>query len=133
MDDKTITVDELIRMFVAMSFFQGQRIFQFSDIYQYIERCFRNESSEYRSKIFFPNLINEAGDTIEELRKDNTISYVYPKGEYGMYCINNKIDFLELSRMDKKFIDDMIKVFYDIIGGEPYMMTLKLSRPPKRI
>ena len=128
MDDKTITVDELVRMFVAISFLHEQRIFKFIDIYEYIKRCYRYEDSFYRDEVVFLDLINEAGDTIDELIKDETISYVYPDGDNGMYFINNKINIVELSKLDEDYIKDMENIFFDILGGMTYMVTLKLSK-----
>ena len=35
-EERIISVNELIKMFVTMSYLQEQRIFKFSDIYKYI-------------------------------------------------------------------------------------------------
>ena len=133
MDDKIITVDELVRMFVAISYIHEQRIFKFIDIYKYIERCYQYEDDSYRDRILFPDLISEAGEVVDELVKDETLSYVYPDGDYGMYRINNKIDILELAKLDNDYLADMIQIFFDILGGMPYMVTLKLSRPKRKV
>ena len=103
-----------------------------TDIYEYIERCYENEDNSYHDEVLFPDLINEAGDVVDELIEDKTLSYIYPNGDFAMYYINNETNFIELSKLDKDYVDDMKNVFYDIIGGMPYMVTLKLSRPSKR-
>ena len=129
MEKKEITVKELVKMFVAMSYLNEQRIFSFYKLYRYIENCYQIEDDLYHLEVFFPNLINEAEEIINDMINDEVISYVYPNGEYGMCRINNKIDFLELAKLDKEYLEDMRNVFLSINGGKPYMMSLKLSKP----
>jgi hypothetical protein len=132
MDNKKISVDELVRMFVANSYLNEQRIFKFSDIYKYIERCYELDDDSYHNEVLFPYLIHEAEETIEDMLNNEVISYVYPEGNYGMYRVNNKIDFLELAKLDKEYLEDMRNVFLDINGGKAFAMVLKTSKPRRK-
>ena len=125
---RTISVDELIRSFVRISYLQEQRIFKFKDIWQFIHNCYNCSYQEYHDGENYRKLIDDAEIVIEDMLNNGEISYVYPNGENGMYHIENKIDYMELTHCDKEYIKDMVKVFLCINGGNPTEVTLTPSR-----
>ena len=108
---RKVSVKELVKMFVAISYLQEQRIIKYSDIYQYIYTNYPY------SKCDFTALRDEAKETIEELVGDGTLSVIYSNDSGGIYRVNDKINFLELSKYSKDYIEDMNMAFFDIIGG----------------
>ncbi len=127
-EKRVISVNELIKMFVASSYLQEQRIFKFSDIYQYIERCYIKGTEEGCQKDLFPYLIDEAGEAIEDMINEGIITNLYQDGSWGMYHIEDKVNYMELASHDKEYVNDMIKVFLDINGGAPLYVTLVNSK-----
>ena len=130
-EKREMSVKELIKMFVTISYFQEQRIFKFSDVYDYIYNCYHRNSDEYRKNIQFSDLLDEADVAIDDLVSDGTLSYVYPDGICGLYRINKKNEFFEITNYLEDYIKDMNKVFLDIIGGEPMELKLTLSNAKK--
>lgn len=127
---RIVSVRELVEMFVAISYLQEVRIFKFDDICNYIRNCYNNKNIEYDATDL-DELLYEAEDTIGDLLYDDVISYVYPEACYGMYKVNDKIDFIEISKYSKEYLKDMNKVFYAIHGGEPKNVKLTLSETKK--
>ena len=132
MEERRISVDELIRMFVATSYLQEQRIIKFSDIYQYIERCHQKGKEEGCQRYNLMELIDEAQETVEDLLNDGVLSYVYPDGSCGMYRVEEKVDYMELASQDQEYVTDMVKVFLDINGGAPLYVTLVNSKSKQK-
>ena len=124
---RIISVSELIKMFVSTSFLQEQRIFKFSDIYHYIDRCFEKGKEEGCQTDTLIDLIHEAEKTVEDLLNAGVISYVYPDGSWGMYHIE-KVDYKELANHDKEYVSDMVKIFLDINGGAPKYVLLATTK-----
>ena len=130
-EKREMSVKELIKMFVTISYFQEVRIFKFHDIYNYIFNCYFHSSGEYQEEIKFEDLFGEAFEVIEELINDETLSYVYSDGTGGLYRVNNTNEFFEITNYPEDYIKDMNKVFLDILGGEPMEVTLTLSNSKK--
>ena len=75
-----------------------------------------------------PYLIDEAQEVIEDMLSEGIISYVYQDGSWGMYHIEDKVNYKELANHDEKYVSDMVKVFLDINGGAPLYVTLVNSK-----
>ena len=110
-EKRVVSVNELIRKFVTISYLQEQRIFDFSSIYKFIDKWCEYCADNNLEREFFPNLIDEAQRTIENLLNEEIISFVYPDGSCGMYRVLDKVDFMELANYDKEYISDMVKIF----------------------
>ena len=128
---RKVSVKELVKMFVAISYLQEQRIIKYSDIYQYIYTNYPY------SKCDFTALRDEAKETIEELVGDGTLSVIYSNDSGGIYRVNDKINFLELSKYSKDYIEDMDMAFFDIITDykliEFELPIIENSFPPSNI
>ncbi len=120
MKKREITVSELIKSFVTTSYLQEQRIFKFIDIWKYFAKCYQFSRSDYNDEISFVELVDEAERVVDDMINDGTLSFVYSSGEYGMYRIEDKIDYIEFSHHDKEYISDMVRVFLAINGGNPF-------------
>ena len=127
-EKRAISVSELIKMFVITSYLQEQRIFKFSDIYQYMDRCYISGKEEGCQKDLLPSLVDEAQETIEDLLSEGIISNVYPDGAWGMYRVEDKVNYKELANQDKEYVCDMVKIFLDINGGAPLYVILVNSK-----
>ena len=87
---RKVSVKELVNMFVAISYFQEQRIIKYGDIYDYIDR-----NNAY-SEVEFADLIHEAIDTpvmihYAQPTKPWQCRYVY-KGDIWYGYIRKNID-----------------------------------------
>lgn len=131
MEEKEISVKELVKMIPVVGYLQEVRLFTFGSIYNYITYCYKHSGEEYSEEKWVA-LINEAEEAIEELLNDGIISYVYPEGLCGLYRVNDKIDLLEVSKLNQDYLKDMTDVLLDIHGGEPKLFTLTLSGSRKK-
>ena len=121
---RTISVRELVNMFVTISYLQEQRIIKYNDIYMYILENVKNTDAD------FGKLIHELIETIDDLINDGILSDVQPG---GVYRISDKINFLEISKYPKDYLDDMNLVFFDIIrANRNFPLSLTLSAPIKK-
>ena len=121
MGKRTVSVKELVEMFVAISYLQEQRIIDYSDIYDFID-----DNQKY-TDVEFIDLIDEAVSTLNELVNDGILSNLYPNKEYGLYRVNDKIDFLELSKHSEDYLQYMNKIFFDIIKASEHIFAVTLT------
>ena len=123
-----ISVSEFIKTFVAISYYQEARVFNFTQIFSYIYWCHEHSNKEYQ----LDDLIKEAEDTLEELINDGTLSLLYSEDSHKLYRVNVKKDFIELSKYPKKYLDEMNKAFLYIHGGELTILKLVLSKTKQK-
>ena len=126
MEIRTVSVKELVKMFVAISYLQEQRIIKYGDIYDFI-----NDMIVY-TDVEFNDLIDEALDTLDELERDGTISKLYSNKGYRDYRVNDKVNILEISKYPKDYLKDMNIAFFDIINAADELSTLKLTLSNKK-
>ena len=124
-EKRELNVSEFVKMFVTVSYLQEQRIFKFTDIWKYVEKCHQHCNTEFYEKTYFPELIDEVEQTIDDMLDNGILSNVYTSGGYGMYRISDKVDYTELAKQDKEYVADMVRIFLDINGGAS--MIVKLS------
>ena len=130
-EKREVSIRNFIKMFVTISYLQEQRFFKFEDIWKYVKRCYECSDEKYCKNISFEELIDEAEKIIADMLQDGTISYVYPDGSWGMYHVNDKVSFIDIIDNSKEYLEDMKKVFLDIHGGEPLLLTLSESNIKK--
>ena len=121
MEIRTVSVKELVKMFVAISYLQEQRIIKYGDIYDFI-----NDMIVY-TDVEFNDLIDEALDTLDELESDGTLSRLYPNRGPRLYRVNDKINIFEISKYPEDYLKDMNKAFFDIIDMADELSVLKLT------
>ncbi len=125
---REMNVNEFINTYVTISYLQEQRIFKLTNILKYIERCCLYDNIKEYKNVSLEELINETKEVITDMINDGIISYVYNNGQYGMYRINDKVDYMALTKQDKDYVADMIRVFLDINGGAAKYVSLTPSK-----
>ena len=125
---REVSVKELIEMFVAISYFQEARVFKSVEIWDYLNRCYKAGSEEYREKISFNDLEDEFYKVIGDMIKDKTLDSIPTKTGFCILLkVNESDSFLEISEKDHDYLECMRRVFWDIKGGETEYLTLTLS------
>ena len=133
MEEREISVRELIKGFVGLSYFREVRMFNYSMVLAYITRCYNNGSEEYQKRVNYEDLCKELDDILKEMLQDDTLTLIY-KDERGkrLYWVNKSKNNLEVAKYDKEYIEFLGKAFMDIIGGADACITLTTSKSVKK-
>ena len=122
---REVNIREFLENFVAISYFQESRLFRYSDIYEYICRCYKNGSEEYQEKVDVNDLHKESGRVLHEMVEDGTLTNLEGKSGFNaLFRVNDKIKYVNLAKYDNDYLLCMNRVFLDIHGGEKEFLAL---------